>query len=373
MKSILYLMHVPWQWIKQRPHFFAEYLSKQYEIDILYKYPLKVSRKNLVNRNFGGLNVKSFFQFPFKKFKALSFLSFLNRLFFRFSISQRKINSYDYIWITSVSLYPIISHLITDKTNIIWDCMDDEMEFQSVKGNKTILENFLLAEKELMNNAKVIICSSDYLSQKIQNRTGIFRKCFVINNAIELPKIDKNLNETEKSKLNFVKNQDNVFMYIGTISEWFDFDTLVETLEENGDINIILIGPSDVKIPQHNRITHLGTIEREHIFAFMDYAKALIMPFKINELIKSVNPVKIYEYIWMGLPIIATRYGETEKFSDYIYLYSSTKEFIDISRNIVDSKFAAKKTIFESKKFAESNQWKNRCQEILKILATKDN
>ena len=89
----------------------------------------------------------------------------------------------------------------------------------------------------------------------------------------------------------------------------------------------------------------------------MRYAKALIMPFKVNELIKSVNPVKIYEYIWMGLPVIAPYYGETEKFSDYIYLYNNPDDFIK------------KKTKEENRLFAESKQWKNRCQEILKILA----
>lgn len=37
MKQILYLMHVPWGWIKQRPHFFAEYLAKDLIVDVYYK------------------------------------------------------------------------------------------------------------------------------------------------------------------------------------------------------------------------------------------------------------------------------------------------------------------------------------------------
>src|SRR2546422_1689702 len=34
---ILYAMHVDWRWIKQRPHFLAEELSKDYEVLVLFR------------------------------------------------------------------------------------------------------------------------------------------------------------------------------------------------------------------------------------------------------------------------------------------------------------------------------------------------
>ena len=34
MKHILYLMHIPWGWIKQRPHFFAEKLAEDAVVDV---------------------------------------------------------------------------------------------------------------------------------------------------------------------------------------------------------------------------------------------------------------------------------------------------------------------------------------------------
>ncbi len=33
-QSILYLMHIPWGWIKQRPHFIAEILSNFYSVNL---------------------------------------------------------------------------------------------------------------------------------------------------------------------------------------------------------------------------------------------------------------------------------------------------------------------------------------------------
>lgn len=366
-------MHIPWGWIKQRPHFFAEYLSNHFQVDILHKIPLKVRKKNLKNKNTVLPNVKSFFQFPFKKFRLLSRFSFINKFFLRLSLSQKKIETYDYVWITSLSLYSMISHLLTNNTKLIWDCMDDELEFKPVRENKLLFSNYIKTEKKLMQRADIVFCSSEYLSKKIQQRSSILRDIFVINNAIELPNVTQHkyaLSSKERfSKIKLIKNLPNVFMYIGAISEWFDFDSILKLLDANTKVNIVLIGPNDVEIPTHNRILHLGTVEREQIFFYMKYAKVLIMPFKVNELVKSVNPVKVYEYIYANKPILAPYYDEMSKFADFVHLYKNTEDFIKISTNILHNKVMALNNREENRKFAKENQWKNRCQLILKILS----
>ena len=77
-------MHIPWQWIKQRPHFIAEYLSEYFQIDVLYKIPLNVHKKNLINKEEYIPNIKPFFQFPFKRFKLTFLINyFLDFLFLK--------------------------------------------------------------------------------------------------------------------------------------------------------------------------------------------------------------------------------------------------------------------------------------------------
>ena len=41
----------------------------------------------------------------------------------------------------------------------------------------------------------------------------------------------------------------------------------------------------------------------------------MIMPFKLNELVKSVDPVKLYEYINYNKPIISIFYQEIKRYS----------------------------------------------------------
>ena len=76
MKQILYLMHVPWGWIKQRPHFFAEYLAKDLIVDVYYKKAILVSKKNqlTLQQENSTLSINGFRQIAFDKIPGFSLI-----------------------------------------------------------------------------------------------------------------------------------------------------------------------------------------------------------------------------------------------------------------------------------------------------------
>lgn len=372
--KILYVMHVPWSWIKQRPHFFAEFLDKDFDVNVVFKKPLKVSKNNLINKKNEGMSISSFFIFPFLRIpflKRLKFLNYINYLLVR--IQFPSISKNDTVWVTSYSMYSLIYKFLPSGVKLVYDCMDDELEFPHIKNNALILNEAFLMEKMLMKRANLILCSSEYLKNKIINRTGLNREILVVNNAIGIPIISKDLDANSKLIDDKISAMDNVFMYLGAISEWFDFEAILNLVEKEPSVNIVLLGPADVQIPVHNRIHHLGTVNRDYIFTLMSSAEGLIMPFKLNELIKSVNPVKLYEYIYMSKPIIATRYTETELFEDYIYLYSDMNEFHSCINGILQKKLFVKKNDSQNKEFALNNTWEVRYKSILPYLNDKIN
>ena len=367
--KILYIMHVPWGWIKQRPHFFAEHLNKDFKINVFFKKPLKVSKDKLLNKKDEEISISSFFIFPFQRIpilKKLKFLNYINHSLIRIQLPT--IDKNDFVWVTSYSMYGLIYRFLPKEVKLIYDCMDDELEFPHIKNNTVILKDAVLMEKFLMQRANIIFCSSEYLKNKITIRSGVNREIIVVNNAIGIPGDFKELMGNSKLVFNKLASLDNVFMYIGAISEWFDFELILNVLEKNKSVNFVLLGPADISIPNHERIHHLGTVNREDIFQLMQNVKGLIMPFKLNELIKSVNPVKLYEYIYMSKPIIATRYSETQLLEDYVYLYSSVEEFYDYVDGILNENIFVKNDDFQNKEFVLKNTWEVRYKAILSYL-----
>ena len=204
---------------------------------------------------------------------------------------------------------------------------------------------------------------------KVFSRASISTsKSLVVNNAVQIPNGDgeSTLPDEIIQKIQRIKHLKNM-MYIGVISKWFDFETMCRALDSDKNLHLVLIGPSDTLIPKHDRIIQLGTIKRDYIFNFMQYANVLVMPFKVNELIKSVNPVKLYEYIYTGKPVIASRYGETEYFLPYVKLYENSDEFIRLLTEIEDKSLDAE---YKNKciNFLSNNTWDIRARVISEYL-----
>ena len=366
-------MSVPWGWIKQRPHFLAEGLSKYYHIDVYFKKSTRIKSKHLITKvpiDSEDLVIRSFRLIPFHAIPILKRmrLDFINRIVLK--IQLPKIKSYDYVWVPSPKIFKVIAPLLSSKQRVIYDCMDDSAEFGNYPEDSFEKKSILANEKSLLIRSDKVFFSASYLQNKVLARSGLNdKKTLVVNNAIELPanRSEPVLPNEIKEKLAKVEALKKPLMYIGTIAEWFDFSIVEEALNNDPDLSIVLIGPSNVVIPNNQRIIYLGALQRDHIFSFMSKAFALVMPFVVNELIKSVNPVKLYEYIYTGKPVIAPRYKESEKFSEFVFLYNNPKDFVGFIKKAEDFK-SDDKYIEKCHSYLRNNTWESRSKDITVFL-----
>ena len=365
MARILYITHTPWGNIKQRPQFLAEGLACENIVDVYYRKSLRIWRKMNVESKSKNLSIRGFFFFPFERlrFLPLNMFRMLNKIFF-VDIS-RNIKRYDVVWITDPELYMLIASKIKGKV-LVYDCMDDMSEFPYVYKYPKLREIIIKEEKKLIKESTLLLFSAESLAQRLLKRYSISKNYYVINNAIS-----GNITNYSGVKNSFLSTIENPFVYIGTVSEWFDFNTILKALDKYQNINFCLYGPiSSTYRPKHPRLHFCGTINHDEILSVMNSSKALIMPFVVNNLIESVNPVKLYEYIYSGKPIIATDYSESRKFSKYVSLYKNTDDFLNIVGSIISGNYHCS-DLKEMKTFAEINTWEHRVEEISKLIDTQ--
>jgi hypothetical protein len=101
----------------------------------------------------------------------------------------------------------------------------------------------------------------------------------------------------------------------------------------------------------------------------MQNADALIMPFVVNDLIKSVNPVKLYEYIYSGKPVITCSYNEINQFDDFVFRYNNGTEYLNLLKMMINNELI-QKDISYCQEFARKNTWGNRTKTIMSTLIT---
>lgn len=360
-KKILYLMNEDWDLVKQRTHFISEILSDYYDMIILYPY--KYRRSILSKNDRKGLKIKRIFFLPFYRKEIFYNLNKLYlKIYFRYIIKK---NAPDFVWVTLPEFYDYLPSNINCR--IIYDCMDDNTEFSD---NKKFNHRMLRLEKELIKKSSKIFVSSHDLAIKLNKRQRCKNKLILIRNAFD-GNIFKNEHITYEKDFNTYK-----IGYVGAVSTWFDFEAIYFTLEKIKNIEYHIIGPVldiDIKKMSHDRINYYGAINHKDLYSYTKDFDCLIMPFKLNELISSVDPIKLYEYVNYNKPIISVYYDEIKRFSPYVYFYSNKEELLAILDDMKLKGFKRKYSDNERINFLENNNWKSRTYKIIKELKKLDN
>jgi len=349
LKSIAYFMHVHWNWIKQRPHFLYEELAKKNFVDLYYVR--KFHEKSLSDNH-------ELLKIPFSSTSG-------SLLWLEKKINRRKINlnkNYDVVWITSPVMMQFIPEKFLEDKLIIYDCMDDYLEFDVNK--KDIRRNYL-REANLVKIADNVLTSSGYLKEKIMSRYADYlqKEPICVNNGISSEFIPNNLTETDCLNLSYHESGIFNLTYIGTIGEWFDKDLILEIINNFDKVVVTLVGPIQIDIFDHPRLVKMGQVHHRELPEIAKKADAFIMPFILNELVLSVDPVKIYEYISFNKPIISVRYDEILRFEQFLFTYSNRNELLNIIGYLING---GKKnySLEDAILFLKNSTWETRVEQI---------
>lgn len=98
--------------------------------------------------------------------------------------------------------------------------------------------------------------------------------------------------------------------YVGEIAWWFDLELVRELARARPDWSIVLVGP--VHHPDRARLEGLpnlhllGRREYRDLPAYVGRFDVCLLPFSLNALTAATCPVKLYEYLASGRPVVST-------------------------------------------------------------------
>jgi teichuronic acid biosynthesis glycosyltransferase TuaH len=359
MTKIVYLMDIDWDWIKQRPQFIAEGLSQFHEVHVLCRtFPITLITKSAHKTKANNVNVHRFYALPFSFKKGIYFINKLYlKLYFWYFLKK---HNPEFLWIPFPILYDFIPK---NKYKIIYDCMDDYTEFEF---NNYYNNRIKQCEEKLINDSLIIFTSSQNLYRNLNEKytVKVKDKIFIIRNAFD-GLIFKNNDDEIERKFPYKIG------YVGSISSWFDFEILEKTLKKFKEIEYHIIGPvyKEVSgVTTNKRIIFHGPVEHDKLYSYIKDYDCMVMPFKLNDLVSSVDPVKLYEYINYDKPIISICYDEVKRFSPFVYFYSDEFELMGVLSHLIEHNFPKKYSEEERIRFLEKNTWKKRISQILERI-----
>lgn len=100
--------------------------------------------------------------------------------------------------------------------------------------------------------------------------------------------------------------------YHGMVSYWFDFAALHAAAKQRPDWQFVLVGPVDPRVApevellgQHSNVTLLGERPSDSIAAYVGHFDVEVIWFEVTPLTEAVNPLKMYEAMAAGVPVVA--------------------------------------------------------------------
>ncbi len=152
--------------------------------------------------------------------------------------------------------------------------------------------------------------------------------------------------------------------FVGKLESWVDFDLIARVASLRPQYTFALVGPIVADISALSRLSNvrcLGLRPRGEIPGYLMGMQAGMIPFRLNALTHSVNPVKLYEYFAAGIPVVSVPLPEVERFGDHVRVARTPQEFAAaIDACLVEPPVVAA----QRRELAERNSWSDRAREL---------
>ncbi|MGD6967744.1 glycosyltransferase [Rossellomorea vietnamensis] len=360
--------------LRYRRHRLAEFLNKQEMTEeVIWLCPSSSNYKG--EFKLLGNGVKQYGLKDVLPNKAARFCRYNDSLFYSRELS--KLSAYltkkqgkKYVWYTFPG-FPKVKELLKWE-KVMYDCSD--LWAAPIAGSKNIVTklregSILQAENQILERADVVYATSDYLGEKVLEK----RKnapVHVIENGVEFEKF---LNAPPLTDSRLLEMKRPILGYIGGIKPKIDFSLIKEMALNHKQWNFVFIGPDATngdkvfkEIQQLPNVHSLGSIDPEEVPAYMKHLDAGILPYKESIYNKAVFPLKLFEYLAVGVPIVGMGLPSTTKYEkEGLFYYAHTKaEFIENCEKAVSIRYEQEKARIS---YAEENDWDEKFGSMLHL------
>lgn len=268
------------------------------------------------------------------------------------------------IWVYDPQAYLSIERLA--RRGLVYDCVDNFPAFSWADP--------LTAEwdRKLTAQADVVLASSLALYQE---RSWDKEATYLVSNAADYAHFAKvgSINGEAPQLAGIARPR---LGFIGAIYEWVDLDLLATVAEARPDWQIVLIGPkqSGLSLPERPNIHWLGSRDYALLPLYLQGLAVMLIPFLRNEITDHTNPIKLWEYLAAGKPVVATALPEIPHVPEVIWQCDTPEEFIDGCAQALEriqDPGGSQAVAETARAVARANSWEEQCGKIREILAAR--
>jgi len=218
------------------------------------------------------------------------------------ALPMKRVEALYLLTMPAPSLVELVPILRERGYSIVYDIMDDWEEFHNADQAPWYDQDI---ERNLVLQSDVVCAVTPVLIEKFAD---IRSDVLLIGNGYS----PETLGVKFRGISGTSREAKTVIGYFGHLTDsWFDWELVLQLAEEHREIQFEMIGYGEpewvkIRVGEAQNIKLVGKVHPKELHGFVKTWKFGIIPFKEGGLARAVDPIKIYEYLYLGLPTFVT-------------------------------------------------------------------
>ncbi len=247
------------------------------------------------------------------------------------------------------------------RSGLVYHCADDYAEVS------VFPPSFADLEKRLLTSADAVITTAEPLRAK---KAPWNVHTFAVPNGVSFEHFHAARSDATQVPADLLPIPKPIIGFIGGVAEWLDLELIATIAHRRKDWSIVLIGPVlvDVSILRdESNVLLLGPRPYPSLPGYLKGMDVTTIPFLMNELTRNADPIKLYEYLAAGLPVVSTDMPQVRRLQQVIEIADSVDSFEQaLERALSDgSESAIRARVDEARK----HSWSNRFGQVESLIA----
>jgi len=248
---------------------------------------------------------------------------------------------------------------------VVYHCVDEHSAFPGLVSPEIVKAY----DDELTRRADLVITTADNLRL---SRSALNPHTYTVLNAADVEIFRQALDPGLPVPADLAALPTPRLGVVGMHDSRLDVEALEALAQADPSWQVVLIGPlkagqvDEARLRRWPNIHLLGEKKRPDLPGYLKGLAVALIPYVRGELTRNIFPLKLFEYLAAGLPVVAGGLPELRRYAGVIELAESSEDYPALVRKAIAEDGPEKRAARVA--LAEENTWDHRVEEISALV-----